>query len=56
MDRIIIKDMALYGYHGVLDEEQALGQHFFLDIELYLDLQEAGGLDDLWKTVDYSVF
>jgi dihydroneopterin aldolase len=46
--------MAFYGYHGVLEEEQRVGQNFFVDIELYLDLKDAGTSDDLALTVDYG--
>ena len=34
MDKIILKNMAFYAYHGVLAEEKVLGQKFYLDAEL----------------------
>ena len=54
MDKIIIKNLAFYGYHGVLNEERALGQKFFIDLELFCDLRKAGKSDDVKDTVDYS--
>jgi dihydroneopterin aldolase len=54
MDRVILKGMRFYGYHGVLPRERELGGHFVVDIELYLDLQKAGREDDISLTVDYS--
>jgi dihydroneopterin aldolase len=54
MDRIIMENMAFYGYHGVLREEKALGQKFFVDASLYLPLQKAGEADDLSLTVSYG--
>ena len=54
MDKIIMKNMKFYGYHGVLPEEQAKGQYFFIDAELLLDLSKAGATDNLEDTVDYS--
>ena len=33
-DRIILKDLGFYGYHGVFAEEAKLGQRFFIDLEL----------------------
>ncbi|MGB4503398.1 MAG: dihydroneopterin aldolase [Syntrophaceticus sp.] len=53
-DRIILKGMQFYGYHGVMPAEQELGQPFIVDLEMCCDLREAGEKDDLNKTVDYS--
>jgi dihydroneopterin aldolase len=53
-DRIVLNGMQFYGYHGVMPEEQELGQPFIVDVEMYCDLREAGEKDDLTKTVDYS--
>lgn len=49
-----MKNMGFYGYHGVLEEEKKLGQKFFVDIELYLDLETAGKSDDLQYTASYA--
>ena len=46
--------MQFYGYHGVHPEEKALGQRFVVDVELELDLRQAGASDDLRDTVSYS--
>ena len=54
MDKIIMDNMAFYGYHGVLPEEKALGQKFFVDACLYLSLRQAGETDDLNFTVNYG--
>lgn len=54
MDRICLNEMVFYGYHGVLPEEQALGQRFVVDVEMRLDLRPAGEIDDLSFTVNYS--
>lgn len=54
MDRIILKGMEFYGYHGVLKQEQQLGQKFEVDVELELDLQDAGTSDNLAATVSYA--
>ncbi|WP_018663713.1 dihydroneopterin aldolase [Heyndrickxia acidiproducens] len=54
MDKIIIKDMEFYGYHGVLAEETKLGQRFRVSMELQLDLKKAGTTDDLHETVNYA--
>lgn len=54
MDKIFIKNLEVYAYHGVLDEERRLGQKFFIDAVLYADLREAGMSDALDKTVNYA--
>lgn len=54
MDRIILKNLAFFGYHGVLEEEKTLGQKFFLDIELYSDLSQAGVTDNVIDTIHYG--
>jgi len=53
-DKILLKGMKFYGYHGVYPEEQAKGQYFIIDVEMLADLKKAGETDDLEKTIDYS--
>ncbi|MBM7646439.1 dihydroneopterin aldolase [Scopulibacillus daqui] len=54
MDKIYVNKMAFYGYHGVFSEENKLGQRFFVDVILELNLKNAGKNDDLNKTVNYQ--
>jgi len=54
VDKILLKDIKLYGYHGVLEKEREKGQYFYVDIEIFLNLEPAGITDDLGNTVDYS--
>ncbi len=51
--RIHLKNMVFYGYHGALAAENSLGQRFFIDLVLTLDISEAARSDDLDATVDY---
>lgn len=53
-DKIFIDGLSVFGRHGVLDEENRLGQMFRISAELWLDLSGAAASDDLEKTVDYS--
>jgi dihydroneopterin aldolase len=53
-DRILLTDLAFYGYHGVMAEENKLGQRFRIDIECAMDLSEACKSDDVNKTVSYA--
>ncbi len=55
MDKIIMKNMAFYGYHGVMEEEQSLGQHFFVDAVLFADLKKAGQSDEVNHTLHYGI-
>jgi dihydroneopterin aldolase / 2-amino-4-hydroxy-6-hydroxymethyldihydropteridine diphosphokinase len=54
MDKMYVKDLEVYGYHGVNEEEKRMGQRFLISVELDLDLREAGKSDDLNKTVNYA--
>ncbi|MDI6780860.1 MAG: dihydroneopterin aldolase [bacterium] len=53
MDKIIIKGIDFYGFHGVSQAEQELGQRFIVDVELELPLNKAGKSDQLQDTVNY---
>lgn len=46
--------MSFYGYHGVFEAEAQLGQRFFVDLELSINLHQAGRTDDLNDTVNYA--
>ena len=49
-----MKNIAFYGYHGTNAHEAELGQRFFMDVEMSLDLGEAIAADDLDRTVNYK--
>lgn len=52
-DRVLMGGLEFYGYHGVIPEENRLGQRFLVDIEMHADLSRSGASDDLHDTVDY---
>ncbi|MEX0627259.1 MAG: dihydroneopterin aldolase [Cucumibacter sp.] len=54
-DKIMLNDLAFYGYHGVMPEESSLGQRFRIDLECGMDLREAGQTDAVEKTVSYEL-
>lgn len=54
MDKIRLDQMTFYGTHGVLSEENRLGQRFCVDLELRLDLKKATQTDDLHDSVNYA--
>ena len=49
MDRIVLKNMGFYGYHGNLESEQSQGQRFYVDVEVKTDLTKAG---QIYNTVN----
>jgi dihydroneopterin aldolase len=54
MDRMILRRMVFFGYHGVYPEENRLGQKFYVDLDLRLDLARAGRTDNVQDTVNYA--
>ncbi len=54
MDKITIKNLHIYAYHGVHDSEKETGQNFYVSAVLYTDLYVPGHSDKLDDTVSYS--
>lgn len=54
MDKIILKDMQFYGFHGLFPEENKLGQRFNVDLILYTDLKQAGISDEMDNSINYG--
>ena len=54
MDCIAIKRLELYAKHGVFPEEKVLGQKFYISVELFTNLRNAGKKDCLTESIDYS--
>ncbi|MBN9271212.1 MAG: dihydroneopterin aldolase, partial [Mesorhizobium sp.] len=52
---IRMKNCAFFARHGVLDEEETLGQRFYVDAELTVDAGKALVEDALEETVNYGV-
>ena len=53
-DKIELRGMTFYGFHGVIPAEKELGQRFVVDMDIFTDLTTAGQTDDLGDTVNYS--
>ena len=54
MDKIIIKNLKLFCYHGVNPEEKVDGQNFIFDIEASVDLTKPCATDNVDDTVSYA--
>jgi 7,8-dihydroneopterin aldolase/epimerase/oxygenase len=53
-DMIFVTGLLIHGHHGVMAHEEQVGQRFVIDLELAIDLAEAGRSDKLADTVSYS--
>lgn len=53
-DRILVHRIALFAHHGLLPEEERLGQRFYISLDCRLDLAAAGAADDVARTVSYA--
>ncbi|SEN83675.1 dihydroneopterin aldolase [Mesobacillus persicus] len=54
MDKIHLKQMQFYGYHGVYPEENKLGQRYAVDLTVEVDLSKAGISDRLEDSINYA--
>jgi len=53
MFKILIKNLNLFGYHGVREEEKINGQNFLFNITIYIK-KDSLASDDIENTVNYS--
>ncbi|SMG59055.1 dihydroneopterin aldolase [Paenibacillus aquistagni] len=54
LDRMKLKRMSFYGKHGVFEEERVLGQSWYVDLDLQIDMQAAGLDDNLEQSINYA--
>lgn len=54
MDKILIRDLKIFAYHGVNPEEKRDGQSFVFDIDLSVNMTKACYSDDVNDTVSYA--
>ncbi len=55
MYTIRMKNCAFFARHGVLDEEETLGQRFYVDANLTVEPDRPLSEDSITATVDYGV-
>jgi dihydroneopterin aldolase len=53
-DLLVLEGMSFYGYHGETEAERTLGNRFYVDLEIRMDLSRAGDSDDIADTLDYA--
>ncbi len=54
VDKIHLRKMGFYGYHGVFPEETKLGQRFAVDLTVEVDLSAASKSDRLEDSINYA--
>ena len=52
--KIQIKGLRVYGYHGVMEHERDEGQYFIIDATFKVDAKRASSTDDISNTVSYA--
>lgn len=52
--KIVLEDLKIFAYHGVLPEERILGTQYLVNAEIEADLWKAAASDDLRHTVNYA--
>ena len=53
-DRVCLRGMQFYGYHGATPQERQIGQRFEVDVEMVIDAEKVVD-GDLSTTIDYRV-
>ena len=51
---VYIDNVRLHAYHGVLEQEQTVGNDYLLSAEMVCDITGAMATDDLVGTVNYA--
>jgi len=54
MDKMTLSRMEFYGYHGVIPEENRLGQRFYVDVDIEMPLDAPGASDRIEDTINYA--
>ena len=54
LDKISIKGLKLFAYHGVNPEEKENGQNFIFDVDYYVNVTKACASDNVDDTVSYA--
>ena len=51
---ILLNRLTLYAYHGVMSQEQVVGNEFFIDLRLKVNMEHSALTDELIDTVSYA--
>ena len=53
MDKIKLKDIKIYAYHGCLSEENLIGGEYLVNLSVFSNLKKSSVSDELKDTIDY---
>ena len=53
MDKIFLKNIRIYAYHGCMEEEKKIGSDYLVNLIVHTDLNLSCKSDKLKDTVDY---
>ena len=53
MDKIYLKNIKIYAYHGCMEEEKKIGSDYLVNLIVHTDLSLSCKSDKLTDTVDY---
>ncbi len=54
MGKIALEELDFFAKHGVLKEEQIIGNRYRIDVEVEADLETASKSDNVEDTIDYG--
>lgn len=54
MQKIKLKNIKIYAYHGCLEEEAKIGSFYIVNVTIWLNLERSGKSDLLNDTVNYG--
>ena len=54
MEKIKLKNIQVYAYHGCMEEEAKIGARYSVNLTVVLNLKKAGKSDDLQDTANYA--
>lgn len=52
--KILLENIKIYAFHGVLPEEKIIGTYYLLNVEIHADLWKATETDNLQHTINYA--
>ena len=52
--KILLENLKIYAFHGVLPEEKIIGTYYILNVEIHTNLWKASETDDLQDTINYA--
>ena len=52
--KVLLKDVKVYGYHGVLPQERVVGAYYIINVVVDTDISRATETDELEGTISYA--